>query len=54
MRILAHAAAILGIVLLFWISLGLGLQISGLYGYIGLAGVVAFAGLYIYVGFIRN
>lgn len=54
LKILAHVAAVAGIVLLFYVSLGAGLQVSPLYGNIGISAVVVLAGLYIYIGFIRN
>ncbi|MXZ72645.1 MAG: DUF4175 domain-containing protein [Acidobacteria bacterium] len=54
MKILAHAAAIIGLYLAFSFALFLGLQVNPLYGNIGLVAFAVLAGLYVYVGFVRK
>ena len=54
MKVVKHVAAIIGIVTLFYVSLGLGLQVSPIAGYAGLAGTVAVLVAYAYFGFIRQ
>lgn len=54
LRILAHAAALIGLYLAFSFVLFLGLQVRPLYGNIGLGVVAVMAAFYVYVGFIRR
>ena len=54
MKILAHAAAIIGLYLAFSLVLFLGLQVNTLYGNIGLVAVGILVAAYVYVGFIRK
>ncbi len=54
LKILAHAAAIVGLYLAFSFALFLGLQVKPLYGNIGLVVVAVLAASYAYVGFIRR
>lgn len=53
-KILAHAAALIGLYLAFSFALFLGLQVRPLYGNIGLGGVALLAAFYVYIGFIRR
>ena len=54
LKILAHAAAVVGLYFAFSFALFLGLQVNPLYGNIGLAAVAVLAAGYAYVGFIRK
>ena len=49
-----HIAILIGLYLVFSISLGLGLQVSPLYGNIGLGVTGVLVALYVYLGFIRG
>lgn len=53
-RLLAHAAAIVGLYLAFSFALFLGLQVSTVYGNIGLLAVGGLVALYVYLGFVRK
>ncbi len=53
-KILAHAAALIGLYLAFSFVLFLGLQVRPLYGNIGLGAVAVMAACYVYIGFIRR
>lgn len=53
-KILAHAAALIGLYLAFSFALFLGLQVRPLYGNIGLGAVAGLAAFYVYIGFIRR
>ena len=53
-KIVAHAAAIIGLYLAFSFALFLGLQVDPAYGNIGLVAVAVLVALYVYVGFIRK
>ena len=54
LKILAHAAAIIGLYLAFSFALFLGLQVNPLYGNVGLLAVAVLTGCYIYAGFFRK
>ncbi len=54
LKILAHAAAIIGLYLVFSFSLFLGLQVRPAYGNAGLVVTAVLAALYVYVGFVRK
>ena len=54
LKVLAHVATLAGLYLVFSFALFLGLQITPLYGFIGIAVTVALAVLYVYIGFIRK
>ena len=54
LKIIAHAAALIGLYLVFSFSLFLGLQVRPLYGTLGLAATAGLAALYVYVGFVRR
>ena len=54
LRILAHVAALVALYLAFSGALFLGLQVSPLYGNLGLAAACGLAGLYVWLGFIRR
>ena len=54
MRILVHVAALVALYLAFSGALFLGLQVSPLYGNLGLAAACGLAGLYVWLGFIRR
>lgn len=54
LKILAHAAAIIGLYLAFSFALFLGLQVNPVYGNIGLAAVAVLVALYVYLGFVRK
>lgn len=53
-KILAHAAAIVGLYLSFSFVLFLGLQVNPVYGNIGLVVVAVLVAFYVYMGFIRK
>ena len=53
-RVLAHAAAIVLLYLVFSFALFLGLQVEPLYGNIGLALTAVLMAAYVYFGFIRR
>lgn len=53
-RILVHTAAIIGLYLAFSFVMFLGLQVSPVYGNIGLVAFAALVALYVYIGFIRK
>lgn len=54
LKILAHLVALAGLFLAFSGAMFLGLQVSPLYGSIGVGVTVALAALYVYVGFVRK
>lgn len=54
LKILAHAAAIIGLYLAFSFALFLGLQVDPAYGSFGLLAAGALVALYVYLGFVRN
>ena len=54
LKVLAHAAVLIGLYLALSISLGLGLQVNPLYGNIGIVATAALATLYVYIGFVRR
>ena len=54
LKILAHAAVIIGLYLAFSFVLFLGLQVNPVYGNIGLVVIAALVALYVYVGFVRK
>lgn len=51
---LLHAATIIGLYLAFSFVMFLGLQVSPVYGNIGLVAIAALVALYVYIGFIRK
>ncbi len=51
---LFHALAVILIVIGFYLSLGLGLQVDPAYGNIGLALVALLTGAYVYFGWVRR
>ena len=53
-KILLHAAAIIGLYVVFSSVMFLGLQVSPVYGNIGLVVCAALVALYVYIGFIRK
>ena len=53
-KILAHAAALMGLYLALSFALFLGLQLRPLYGNIGLGAVAVLGVFYGYIGFIRK
>lgn len=53
-KALAHFAAIIGLYLAFSFALFLGLQVSPLYGNLGILAVGILAGLYVYIAFVRK
>ncbi len=53
-KILAHAAALIGLYLAFSFALFLGLQVRPLYGNIAVGAVAGLAAFYVYIGFIRR
>ena len=54
LKILGHAAAIIGLYLVFSFALFLGLQVNSIYGNIGLLAVGVLVALYVYLGFVRK
>ena len=50
LKTLAHIVVVIGLYLVFSISLGLGLQVSPLYGNIGLGVTGVLVALYVYLG----
>ena len=54
LKILAHVVVLAGLYLVFSLALFLGLQVSPLYGTIGIAVVVVLVALYVYIGFFRK
>ena len=54
LRILVHIAALVALYLAFSGALFLGLQVSPLYGNLGLAPACGLAGLYVWLGFVRR
>ena len=54
LKILAHIVVVIGLYLVFSISLGLGLQVSPLYGNIGIGITGVLVALYVYLGFVRR
>ena len=50
LKVLAHAAAIIGLYLAFSFVLFLGLQVNPVYGNIGLVAVAGLVALYVYLG----
>ncbi len=54
MKILAHAAVIIGLYLAFSFVLFLGLQVDPVYGNIGFLAIAILAAAYVYLGFIRR
>ncbi len=54
LKILVHAAAIIGLYLAFSFVMFLGLQVSPVYGNVGLVAIAALVALYVYIGFIRK
>ncbi len=54
LKILAHVAAIIGLYLAFSFVLFLGLQVSPLYGNVGLVVVIVLVAFYVYMGFGRR
>ena len=54
LKIIAHAAALIGLYLVFSFSLFLGLQVRPLYGSIGLVVTALLVALYVYIGFVRK
>ncbi|MDE2925522.1 MAG: hypothetical protein OXT71_03895 [Acidobacteriota bacterium] len=53
-KILVHVAAIIGLYLAFSFVMFLGLQVSPVYGNVGLLVIAALVALYVYIGFIRK
>ena len=53
-KTLAHIVVVIGLYLVFSISLGLGLQVSPLYGNIGIGITGVLVALYVYLGFVRR
>ncbi|MCY3933867.1 MAG: hypothetical protein OXH70_19320 [Acidobacteria bacterium] len=53
-KILFHAAAVIGLYVVFSSVMFLGLQVSPVYGNIGLVACGALVALYVYIGFIRK
>jgi len=53
-KILVHAAAIIGLYLAFSFVMFLGLQVSPVYGNIGLVAIAPVVVLYVYIGFLRK
>ena len=54
LKTIGYIAILIGLYLVFSISLGLGLQVSPLYGNIGLGVTGVLVALYVYLGFIRG
>jgi len=54
LRILVHIAALVALYLAFSGALFLGLQVSPLYGNLGLAAVCGLTGLYVWLAFVRR
>ena len=54
LKTIGHIAILIGLYLVFSISLGLGLQVSPLYGNIGLGVTGVLVALYVYLGFVRG
>ena len=54
LKVLAHAAVIIGLYLAFSFALFLGLQVKPLYGTLGLVAVAGLVALYVYLGFVRK
>ena len=54
LKVLAHAAAIIGLYLAFSFALFLGLQVNPLYGNIGLVAIAVLAVFYVYIGFLKK
>ena len=54
LKTLAHITVVIGLYLVFSISLGLGLQVSPLYGNIGIVVTGVLVALYVYLGFVRG
>ena len=54
LNVLAHVAALAALCFVFTFALFLGLQVTPLYGNIGIAATVALAALYVYIAFIRK
>lgn len=53
-KILVHAASVIGLYLAFSFVMFLGLQVSPVYGNIGLVAIAALVALYVYIGFVRK
>ena len=54
LKVLAHAAAIIGLYLAFSFALFLELQVNPLYGNIGLVAIAVLAVFYVYIGFLKK
>ena len=54
LKTIGYIAILSGLYLVFSISLGLGLQVSPLYGNIGLGVTGVLVALYVYLGFVRG
>ena len=54
LKTIGHIAILIGLYLVFSISLGLGLQVSPLYGNIGLGVTGVLVALYVYLGLVRG
>ena len=54
LKTLAHVVVLIGLYLVFTVSLGLGLQVNPLYGNIGLGVTGVLVALYVYLGFVRG
>ena len=54
LRLFAHAAAIVALYVAFSVAMMLGLQVSVVYGNIGLLVVGVLVALYVYFGFVRK
>ena len=54
LKTLAHVVVLIGLYLVFTISLGLGLQVTPLYGNIGLGVTGGLVALFVYLGFVRG
>ena len=54
LKVLAHAAAIIGLYLAFSFALFLGLQVNPLYGNIGLVAIAVLAVFYVYIAFLKK
>ena len=54
LKTLAHIVVLIGLYLVFTVSLGLGLQVSPFYGNIGLGVTGILVALYVYIGFVRR
>ncbi len=54
LKTIGYIAILIGLYLVFSISLGLGLQVSPLYGNIGLWVTGVLVALYVYLGFVRG